>query len=431
MTEPDVEGAPPPEPSLLESLTPVAPDWAAGEAAQARLAGWRTATGTLADVARWVGTVRPDGTPFHRIRLIAFAADHGVADGADEARALLAGEGALALLAERAGVSIRLIDAGLAGDPLPGDVSARRVRAGSPALHHEDPLTPEQVDAALDLGARVADEEVDAGADLVIPVVLTESALIPATVIIGSLCDVEPVRALGYDAHVPDAVWIERCAAVRDGMRRVSTAAATLATRRLLAIGGGADLAAAAGFLVRTAARRTPALLDGVGAAAAALVARALAFEAPRWWYAPHGSGRAGEKQAFSMLSLEPAVNLGVRLGDGAGALLALPVLTAAIELTRTAPQRVEETPDEVEVTVDPGDEIGGVGGYDAGPRAPEADVPIVQPEDVDPAVIEPLDPADPLAVDPEPSLDPTPLAANPAAPTDAVRRAGDAPSGG
>ncbi|GAA0244531.1 nicotinate-nucleotide--dimethylbenzimidazole phosphoribosyltransferase [Cryptosporangium japonicum] len=372
MTDPDADGAPPPESSLLESLTPVAPDWAAGEAAQARLAGWGTATGQLSGLAHWVGSVRSVETPFRRIRLVAFAADHGVTDGAAEARALLAGEGALALLAHRADVSVRLVDAGLAGDRLPGDVSARRVRNGSPALNREDPLTPAEVDAALDLGARVADEEIDSGADLVIPVVLTESALVPATVVIGSLCVVEPVRALGYDAHMPDALWIERCAAIRDGMRRVSQAAATLATRRLLAIGGGADLAAAAGFLVRTAARRTPALLDGVGVAAAALVARALAFEAPRWWCAPHASGRAGEKQAFSFLGLEPAVNLGVRLGDGTGALLALPVLTAAMELVRAAPQPVVESPEEVEVTVDPGDEIGGVGGYDAGTRAPD-----------------------------------------------------------
>lgn len=417
MTEQDVEGPPTPAPedppSLLESLTPVAPEWADGEAAQDRMAGWGTATGTLGDLVRWAGSVGQADAPFRRVRLVAFAADHGVSSDAGDApsagtlaaRALLAGEGALPLLAQRADVSIRLVDVGLAGDPLPGDASARRVRAGSPPLARTDPLTPEEVEAALDLGARIADEEVDGGADLVVPVVLSESALVPATVLIGALCEIEPVRALGYDAYVPDAVWIARCAAVRDGIHRVHRAAATLATRRLLAIGGGADLAAAAGFLVRSAARRTPALLDGVGVAAAALVARALAPESPGWWCAPHASGSAGEKQAFSALRLRPAVQLGVRLGDGAGALLALPLLTAAVELARTAPRRAAPVVEETEVTVDPGDEIGGVGGYDAGSRAPEptadvspatdgAGVPITHPDDVDPTVAEPVAPA-------------------------------------
>ncbi|SHN42342.1 nicotinate-nucleotide--dimethylbenzimidazole phosphoribosyltransferase [Cryptosporangium aurantiacum] len=443
MSEPDVEGAPPPEPeappSLLESLTPVAADWAAGEAAEARLSGWGTTTGALAGFARWVGSVRPgNDAPFQRVRLVAFAADHGVTDGAATVHALLAGEGVLPLLARRADVSIRVVDAALAGGPLPGNVSARRVRAGSPSVDRHDPLTPEEVEAALDLGAVVADEEVDAGADLVIPAVATESAIVPATVLIGALSEVEPVKALGYDAYLPDAVWIARCAAVRDGMHRVAKSAATLATRRLLAIGGGADLAAAAGFLVRTAARRTPALLDGVGVAAAALVARALAPDAPGWWCVPHASGRAGEKQAFNALKLRPAMDLGVRLGDGAAALLTLPMLTATVELTAAAPRPAEPEPEPVlPVSTDPDEVIGGVGGYDAGPRGPEeaaspapevttatapdesapappsadpappADPALDAP--ADPAAVDPADPAvddptDPLAVDPEPA---------------------------
>lgn len=336
----------PTEESLLTSVTPVAVDWAAGEAVAARLVGWGGAPGALADLARWIGSVRgaePVPDAFTRVRLVVFAADHGSVGGnggLSAGRALLAGEGLLPLLAARAGVSVRLVDAGLAGEPLPGPVSADRVVAGSPPLDRRDPLTPAQVEAALALGARIADDEIDAGTDLLIPAMLTDSAIVPATVLIAALCEVEPVRALGYDAYLSDQEWIRRCAAVRDGLRRVRQAAATLATRRLLVTAGGADLAAAAGLLVRSAARRTPALIDGVGAAAAALVARALAPDAPGWWCAPHGSGRAGEQQAFTALRLRPVTETGTRLADGAGALLTLPLLTAAAELAATAPSR-------------------------------------------------------------------------------------------
>ena len=333
-----------------EELTVTAPDWAGGEASVARLAGWGGAPGVLAELAQWVGSVR-GAAPFTRIRCVVFAADHGVeaGSGAAQARELLAGEGLLPLLAHRAGVTIRLVDTGLTGESLPDTLSADRVRAGSAPLDQRDALTATEVDAALDLGARVADEEVDGGADLLIPVILTRSAIVPATVVIAALCEVEPIRALGFDAYLPDSEWIRRCVAIRDGVHRVHQAAATLATRRLLATAGGTDLAAAAGFLARAAARKTPALIDGVGAAAAGLLARALAPEAPAWWNAPHGSGRAGEREAFSALKLTPVTELGVQLAEGAGALLALPLVTAAADLAAAAPVTAPAPVDEAD----------------------------------------------------------------------------------
>jgi nicotinate-nucleotide--dimethylbenzimidazole phosphoribosyltransferase len=331
-----------------------APDWAAGEGSVARLAAWSGAPGVLGELAQWIGSTR-GSVPFSRVRCVVFAADHGIATSseASAASALLDGEGLLPLLAHRSGATIRLVDVGLSGEPLPGAVSANRIRAGSGALDKQNALTPSEVEAALALGERLADEEVDSGTDLVIPVILSRSAIIPATVLIAALCQIEPIRALGFDAYLPDLEWIRQAEAVRDGVHRVHAAAAAVQTRQLLAVGGGLDLVVAAAFLARAAARRTPALIDGVGAAAAALVARQLAPEAPGWFNAPHGSGRAGEREAFGPLNLRPAAELGVQLADGAGALLALPLVTAAADLVAAAPVGdpvpYVEDPDEVQ----------------------------------------------------------------------------------
>jgi nicotinate-nucleotide--dimethylbenzimidazole phosphoribosyltransferase len=98
----------------------------------------------------------------------------------------------------------------------------------------------------------------------------------------------------------------------------------------LLGVVGGADIAAMVGFLLGAAARRTPVLLDGVVPCAAAVVAHRVAFRSREWWQAGHRSTEPAQTAALERLSLEPIVDLGMRLGEGTGALVALPVLAAA-----------------------------------------------------------------------------------------------------
>ena len=98
----------------------------------------------------------------------------------------------------------------------------------------------------------------------------------------------------------------------------------------LLAACGGADIAAMTGFLVQSAARRTPVLLDGVVSCAAALVAARIAHRSREWWLAGHRSTEPAQVAALDRLRLTPVVDFGLRLGEGTGALVALPVLRAA-----------------------------------------------------------------------------------------------------
>jgi nicotinate-nucleotide--dimethylbenzimidazole phosphoribosyltransferase len=93
---------------------------------------------------------------------------------------------------------------------------------------------------------------------------------------------------------------------------------------------GGADIAAMAGFLAQAAVRRTPVLLDGVVSGAAALVAERLAPGAAAWWAAGHRSAEPAHTVALNELGLTPLLDLGLRLGEGTGALLAVPLVRAA-----------------------------------------------------------------------------------------------------
>ena len=93
----------------------------------------------------------------------------------------------------------------------------------------------------------------------------------------------------------------------------------------------GADLAAMAGFLAQAAVRRTPCILDGSVVTAGALVAEALAPGARQWWIAGHRSAEPAHSAALSYLSMTPVLEHSMRLGEGSGAVAALPTVKAAI----------------------------------------------------------------------------------------------------
>ena len=122
---------------------------------------------------------------------------------------------------------------------------------------------------------------------------------------------------------------MRKVVAIRDGRRRARPFAADPIA--LLAVAGGADVAAMTGFLIEAAVRRTPVLLDGVVSAAAALVAHAIAPNAAVWWRAAHRSAEPAQMIALRFLGLEPVLDLGIRAGEGAGALAVLPLLRAGV----------------------------------------------------------------------------------------------------
>ncbi len=307
-------------------------------AAQGRPPG---ALGRLEEVAAWAAAVQDayPPQPFRRPRVVVLAADHGVARRgvsarrpeatAEEVRALVAGGGAVTALAARAGATVRVVDVAVDADLDDLPVTGHKVRRGSDDLAAGPALTREEADQAFRAGQAVVDEEVDAGADLLIPADLGVGGSTPAAVLATLLTGSEVAPMVGRGSGIDDRAWMVKCAAVRDAARRGRDLLAD--PIGLLAETAGADLAATTGFLVQAALRRTPVLLDGLASGAAALLAHRISFRSKGWWLAGHLTPDPAHQRALERLQLEPVLDLGVRLGTGAGALLALPVVQAAI----------------------------------------------------------------------------------------------------
>ncbi|MEU3026208.1 nicotinate-nucleotide--dimethylbenzimidazole phosphoribosyltransferase [Streptomyces incarnatus] len=320
------------------------------------------ALGRLDELGEWL-TAAQSAVPVRTVerpRLILFAGDHGIAGldisarpagGARElVRDVLEGVSPAAVLARRLRVPVRVVDMSLDCDPgdLPEDVGRHRVRRGSGRIDIEDALTEEEVDAALRAGVAVADEEADSGTDLVVLGDISVGGTTAAAVLIAALCgtDASVVTGRGGVA-IDDLTWMRKCAAIRDALRRARPVLGDQA--QLLAAVGGADLAAMTGFLLQCAVRKLPVILDGVVSAACALVAQRVAFRAPDWWLAAHDSGEPGQAKALDRMALEPLLQQGVKVGEGMGALLALPLVQAAAALAAEMPERDPEPEPELE----------------------------------------------------------------------------------
>ncbi|THA68209.1 nicotinate-nucleotide--dimethylbenzimidazole phosphoribosyltransferase [Streptomyces sp. A0642] len=341
------------------------------------------ALGRLDELGEWLSAAQQavPVRPVEQARVVLFAGDHGVAElgvsgraagSAHElVRATLDGSTPLAVLARRFAVPVRIVDAGLDCEPelLPEAVVRTRVRRGSGRIDVEDAMTVEEAREAVRLGMAIADEEADSGTDLVVLGDLSVGGTTAAATLIAALCGTDASVVTGRGgAGIDDLAWMRKCAAIRDALRRARPVLGDQV--ELLATVGGADLAAMTGFLLQCAVRRLPVILDGVVSAACALVGQRAAFRAPDWWLAGQLSGEPAQAKALDRMALNPLLDHGVIVGEGSGALLALPFVQAAAALAAELPERAPETDEDD--TQDDGEEASADGEAGQGDPAGE-----------------------------------------------------------
>ena len=298
--------------------------------------------GRLEELGVWVSSCQDacPPRPLERARVVVFAGDHGVAEHGVSAYPrevtlqmadnIVGGGAAVSVLARQARASVRVADMAMAQER-PGGIDDHKIRRSSGSIDREDALTVDEVRAAIAAGRRIADEEVDSGADLLIAGDLGIGNTTPATVLTCLVTGREPVELVGRGTGVDDEGWMRKTAAIRDAMYRASgDLRDPVAMLRKVA---GADIAAMAGFLAQAAIRKTPCLLDGAVVTSAALMAEVLAPGSRQWWTAGHRSAEPSHSAALTYLSLEPVLEHSMRLGEGSGAVAALPVVHNAIAI--------------------------------------------------------------------------------------------------
>ncbi|MFE0593120.1 nicotinate-nucleotide--dimethylbenzimidazole phosphoribosyltransferase [Micromonospora echinospora] len=322
---------------------------AAARELQARLTKPAGSLGALEELSvRLAGLAGACPPPLPEPAAVAiFAGDHGVhAQGVtpwpQEVTAqmignFLAGGAVVNAFARQAGASVTVVDVGVA-TPLPpvavADAAeaprlvAANVRPGTRDLAVTAALTRDEARAAVETGVRVADDLIEAGAGILLTGDMGIANTTPAAALVAAFTGADPAEATGRGTGVDDETYRRKVDVVRRALDRHRPDPAD--PLGVLATVGGLEHAALAGLILAAAARRVPVLLDGVIAVSAALAAAAFAPDAVGAMIAGHRSAEPGATVALRHLGLDPLVDLGLRLGEGTGALLALPVVTGA-----------------------------------------------------------------------------------------------------
>jgi nicotinate-nucleotide--dimethylbenzimidazole phosphoribosyltransferase len=250
---------------------------------------------------------------------------------------IMAGGAAVSVLARRSGVELVAVDVGIAGDtsaapvrPLVPMVRAR-VAAGTNNLRSERAMSAAQVQEAMDVGRRVAEDVFAGGARLTAVGEIGIGNTTSAAALISVFAGVPPEETCGRGTGIDDATHARKVLVVRDALARHQVSRE--APLEALAAVGGLEIAAMVGFLLRSAALRLPVVLDGFVTNAAALVAQALDPAVTPLLLASHASPEPGARIALERLGLTPLLSLGMRLGEGTGALLALDLVCSAVAL--------------------------------------------------------------------------------------------------
>ncbi|MEH1056431.1 nicotinate-nucleotide--dimethylbenzimidazole phosphoribosyltransferase [Micromonospora sp. CPCC 206171] len=330
------------------------PAMAAARDLQARLTKPAGSLGALEELSvRLAGLAGACPPPLPEPAAVAiFAGDHGVhAQGvtpwpqevtAQMIANFLAGGAVVNAFARQAGASVTVVDVGVA-TPLPVDpdatddpaagprLVAANVRRGTRDMTVTAALTRDEARAALETGIRIAGDLVDAGAGILLTGDMGIGNTTPSAALIAALTGTDPAEATGRGTGVDDETYRRKVGVVRSALDRHRPDPAD--PLGVLAAVGGLEHAALAGLILGAAARRVPVLLDGVIAASAALVAAALAPNAVGAMVAGHRSAEPGATVALRHLGLDPLIDLGLRLGEGTGALLALLVVTGAVRV--------------------------------------------------------------------------------------------------
>jgi len=302
----------------------------------------RGSLGELEQVAiRLAGLQASEKPQVDPVRITVFAADHGVCEEGvsaypQEVTAQMianfaSGGAAISVLARELGASLEVVNLGTVGQvPLLNGVCEEQIAPGTANLAVADAMSREQVAKALASGDSAAARAADAGCRLFIGGDMGIGNTTSAAAVACALLEQSPEKLAGPGTGLDAAGVARKCEVINRALSRHGSRREPLA---VLASLGGFEIAALAGAILGCTARGIPVLVDGFIVSVAALVAVRQQPQLRPWLLFAHRSAEPGHQAVLEALGARPLLDLGMRLGEGSGAAVAVPLLRSACAL--------------------------------------------------------------------------------------------------
>ncbi|MGI6083714.1 MAG: nicotinate-nucleotide--dimethylbenzimidazole phosphoribosyltransferase [Limnochordia bacterium] len=302
--------------------------------------------GRLETLAVQLAGVQGRSTPTASPAAVAvMAGDHGVtAEGvsaypsevtAQMVYNFLRGGAAINVFSRQMGARVYVVDVGvqeeLVVDPNQDCFFDRKVCSGTANMTVEPAMTPEQATAAIGVGMEIARRVIDDGAQVLAVGEMGIGNSTAAVALVCALHDHAPAKITGRGTGVDQAGWLRKVSAIERALEL--HALDPKEPFRVLCSVGGLEIAAMAGYVIQGAQRRRPVVIDGLISTSAALVAVHLCPAVRDYLIPSHLSQEPLHAIMLDHLGLSPLLHIDMRLGEGTGAVLALPLLEAAVNM--------------------------------------------------------------------------------------------------
>ena len=298
--------------------------------------------GKLEDLAARLAAMQGTETPsLERVRISVFAADHGISEEEVSAfprsvtvemvRNFSEGGAAINVLARQIDAGLEIIDAGIHRSLGLDNVIESRAGNGTDNFLKGDAMTGDQLKNAMDAGKKAVERAMLQQAQLMIGGEMGIGNTTSATAMLSALTGIDASEITGAGTGLDG----------RGILRKTEVIHRALHKHRLnpdnplgiLKCLGGFEIAALTGLYIQAAIQRMPVLVDGFIASVASMLAVKINSRVLPWLFYAHRSDEKGHQTVLDYLGVEPILNLQMRLGEGSGAAVAVPVLTAACAL--------------------------------------------------------------------------------------------------
>ena len=289
-------------------------------------------------LAGWQGRVQPS---LERVHISVFAADHGVTDEgvsafpaavtAEMIKNFVRGGAAISVLARALNATLEVINLGTIGPAVIAGAHDVALGAGTANFVNGPAMTTAQLEGALEAGRQSAERALGSGAQLYIGGDMGIGNTTAAAALACALLSAKPEALAGPGTGLDERGIARKAAVIHRALEK--HAGHLRSARDVLQRVGGFEIAALVGAYLRCAQLGLPALIDGFISSAAALAASRMRPGVRAWWLFAHRSKEPGHAAILSALEARPLLDLGMRLGEGSGAAVAVPLLRLACEL--------------------------------------------------------------------------------------------------